>query len=197
MHEVVCGAVLFTGLVVVGAALYSRTEHRNALDGRRLNWSLTAGFVVENIGRYRGSKGAYHDYFIRVYVDPNSRFYRRLGPDLRIMVYFAPMRRPDGKRDIALLRRIEGDILNEMSWFQWEFLICHAIHMHQRTRFTLLTGQRRIQKRIDRVVSKVSKYGPKPWPEADVERWVREAADLHGPGIHEFQENFPMREGPY
>lgn len=191
------GPILFAGAIVMGLSIYSQLQHRKALDGKRLNWLQSEGFTIENIGRYSGYKGTYQGYFTRIYVNPTSYFYRRIGPDLCIMVYFHPMRRPDGKRDMALLRQIEADLLNEWSWFQWEFLTCHAIHMHQRTRFRLFTDQRRIQKRLDRVIGKVTHYGLKPWPEADVERWVREASDLHGPNMEEFRENFPIREGAY
>ena len=196
VHESI-GPILFASIIIMGAAIYAQMQHRGALDGKRLKWLLAAGFTVENVGRYWGMKGIHQGYFIRVYVDPHGHFHRRMGPDLCIMVYFEPMRRPDGKRDIALLRRIEQDILNETSWTHWEYLNCHAIHMCQRTRFTLLAGRSRFQKRIDRVVGIVKKYGLKPWPEEQVERWVRASPDLHGPKMEEFQENFPIPEGAY
>lgn len=191
------GAILFACLVVWGVSIYSQLQHRKALNGKRLNWLQSEGFVIENIGQYSGYKGTYQGYFTRIYVNPTSHFYRRIGPDLCIMIYFHPMRRPDGKRDMALLRRIEADLLNEWSWFHWEFLTCRAIHMHQRTRFGLFTNRKRIKKRLDRVAGKIIHYGLKPWPEADVERWVRESSDLHAPDMEEFRENFPIREGSY
>lgn len=186
------GVVLFAGFVITGASVYAQLQHRRALGGERLKWLLESGFAVENVGRYWGVKGSYCGHFVRLYVDPHSHFHRRMGPDLCIMVYFTPMRRPDGRRDIALLRRIEQDILDETSWVDREYLTCHAIHMHQRTRFTLCTGRRQIQERLDRVIGMVSKYGLKPWPEEDVERWVQVSPDLHGPNMEEFQENFPV-----
>ena len=187
-------SAVFAGALMMVFAVYSQAQHRSALDGRRLKWLRTEGLAVENLGRYWGFKGIYKGYFTRIHVDPRSRFHRRLGPDLCILVYFQHMRRPDGKRDIALLRKIEAEILNEVSWFQWEFLTCHAIHMHQQTRFILFTGRSRIQKRLNRIVGMVSKHGLKPWPEEEVERWVHASPDLHGPRITEFQENFPLSE---
>lgn len=191
------GVILFAGFVVLVMSIYSQLQHHNALEGKRLNWLRSEGFTLENIGRYSGYKGTYQGYFTRIYVNPTSRFYRRIGPDLCILIYFHPMRRPDGKRNMALLRRIEADLLNEWSWFQWEFLTCHAIHMHQRTRFRLFTNRKRIKKHLDRVVGKLTHYGLMPWPEADVDRWVRDASDLHAPDMEEFRENFPIREGSY
>jgi hypothetical protein len=185
-------SAVLTGMILIGCALYSQAQHRSAVNGRRLEWLTSEGFARENLGRYWGFKGMYKGYFTRIYVDPESLFHKRLGPDLCILVYFQPMRRADGKRDIALLRRIEAEILNETSWVQWEFLTCRAIHMHQQTRFTLRTGRSRIQKRLDRVIGLVSKYGLKPWPEEEVDRWVQASPDLHGPRIAEFQENFTI-----
>ena len=191
------GVILFACLVVWGMSIYSQLQHRNALNGKRLNWLQSEGFVTENIGRYSGYKGTYQGYFTRIYVNPTSHFRERVGPDLCIMIYFHPMRRPDGKRNMALFRRIEADLLNEWSWFHWEFLTCHAIHMHQRTRFGLFTNRKRIKKRLDRVVEKIKFYGLKPLSEADVDLWVREASDLHAPDMEEFRENYPIREGSY
>ncbi|MEZ4791704.1 MAG: hypothetical protein R2811_17020 [Flavobacteriales bacterium] len=186
------GLILVASFYIMGVALYTQMQHRGALGGKRLRWLLTAGFTMENVGRYWGMKGIHQGYFVRIYVDPHSHFHRRIFPDLCIMVYFEPMRRPDGKRDIALIRRIEQDILNEPSWLKNEYLTCHAIHMTQRTRFTLLTGRSAVQRRIERLVDRVLKYGLKPWPEEEVERWVLTSPDLHGPKMEEFQENYPI-----
>lgn len=176
---------------MVAWAMYVHSQHHRALEGRRLRWLRSLGFTIERIGRYRGYKGVYQGYFTRIYVDPDSLFFRRYGPDLCILVYFQPMRRPDGKLNTALLRRIEADLLNEVRWFESEILQCGETHMYQQTRFTLLTGQARVRKRLERVVSTVAKYGLKPWPEAEVARRVQASPWLHGPSIDEFQENFP------
>ena len=185
---------VIAGIIAVSISLYSYMQHYNVLHGKRLSWLQSEGFMIENVGRYSGCKGIYEGFFTRIYVNPESHFFERMGPDLCIMVYFHPMRRADGKRDMVLMRRIEADLLNEFNWFQCEFLTCHAIHMHQRTRFGLFTGRRKIRKRLDRVVQKITQYGLKPWPETNVEHWVREAPDLHGPDMEEFRENFTFRD---
>jgi hypothetical protein len=190
-------SAILAAVILVSMSLYARAQHRNALSGKRLKWLQDLGFTVENKGRYWGYRGIYKGFFTRIYVEPSSRFPKRLGPDLCIMVYFQPMRRADGKRDIALLRRIENEILNEPSWILTELLSCHAIHMRQFTRFTLFTGRSRIEKRLNRVHGAVIKHGLKPWPEHEVEEWVRAAPELHGPDTSLFQENLreALRKG--
>lgn len=173
---------------LVGMTLYSWSQHSGALSGKRLNWLLDQGLTIERHGAYRGINGIYRNYFIRVYVDPSSHFPRRMGPDLCILVYFQPMRTRDGKRDIALLRRIESDLLNETNWIHTEDLKCHAIHMHQYTRFTIWTTRTKVQKRLDRVIDRVIRYRLKPWSAEEIEKWVREDPYLHGPDIASFQD---------
>lgn len=185
---------IVAAILMVGMSVFSWSQHSRALVGKRLKWLLDQGLTIEQHGAYRGIKGTYRNYFIRVYVDPSSHFHRRLGPDLCLLVYFHPMRTREGKRDIALLRGIESDLLNETSWIHREDLKCHAIHMHQYTRFTIWVSRKKVQKRIDKVVDRVMHYGLRPWSEEEVDKWVREDPILNGPDIDSFQAALAARK---
>jgi hypothetical protein len=168
-----------------------RRQHYKALLESRLSWLRDRGFVIENIGSYWGYKGCPEGYFTRIYVDPEYLYRSRYDLNICIMVYFRPMRRADGKRDIAALRRISSDILNDSGW-RAEHLTCHDIHLRQYTPFTPFTTAARIRDRLERLIGMVSKHQLKPWPEADVERWIQLQPDMHGPPIRTFQGNFTI-----
>jgi hypothetical protein len=183
-----------TAAILIGMSLYSWHQHRAALTGKRLGWLLNQGFTIEQLGAYSGLKGTCRGFFIRVYVDPTSHFVRRFGPDLCFLVYFQPMRTRDGKRDMRLLRRMENDLLNETNWIYAEQLSCHAIHMRSYTRLTIWVTQAKVKKRIEKVVDRVMQYGLKPWSEEEVEKWVRESPDLHGPDMETFRRFYASEE---
>jgi len=187
---------VLAAVVLIVASLFSWHQHQAALSSKRLNWLLNEGLKVEKIGPYHGLKGTYRGYFIRVYINPKSRLHRHLIPvtDIYFDVYFHPLRTREGKRDIGLLRRIENDMLNETIWIQFEYVSIHSIHMRSVSRFTIWTGPSLVKKRLDRLITRVERYGLKPYPEAEVETWVRESPYLQGPDTELFQVNFANKK---
>ncbi len=181
---------VFAAVTLFAFSLYNWRQHTKALHGNQLKWLHAEGLVIEQLGAYHGFKGIYRGYFMRVYVDPESHFTRQYWPTLCVLVYYKPMRTREGKRDIALLRRVENGLLNETNWRHAEHINCYAIHMRSFTVLRPWVSRRKVKIRIDKVVDRVIKYGLKPWADDQVAKWVNESPDLHGPDIDLFQANF-------
>lgn len=177
-----------TAVIIIGLSFYSWHQQRAVLTSRRLSRLLNEGFTIEQLGAYSGLKGTYRGYFTKVYVDPDSRFHQHFGPDLCIMIYFHPMRTSDGKRDMRLYRKLENDLLNETNWIDTEQLSWHAIHLRSYTRLSIWVSQAKVKRRIEKLIDRVMRYDLKPWSEEEVNKWVRESPDLHGPNIESFRQ---------
>ena len=179
------------GVGMVATIVWSYSMHRKAITGKRLAWLQSVGMTVEQREKYWGLKGIYKGYFMRLFINPESRFSYRQGPDLCVMVYFTPMRRSDGKRDIALLRKMEEDLTASIFDFRLIEWHCGAIHIARYAPYRWFSGQRMVQRNIDKVIDKVKEHGLRPWPEDEVEAWISRSPDLHGPDIDTFQAAYP------
>lgn len=186
---------LVVGGVLLVLLLWSNYLHRNAIERGRLRWLQDLGLIVENRKRYWGYKGDYKGYFVRLFVHPESRLHRLPLPDLYVMVYFAPMRRANGERDIALLRKLQEDLASsifDVRMVEWD---CGVIHIARIIPFWWSIRHRTVQRHLDRAIAKVMEHGLKPWPESAVEEWVLRSPELHGPPIEYFQESFNASRG--
>lgn len=184
---------LIAAVALIGMSGYSWYQQRAALQGTRLKWLLEEGLTIEQLGGYVGIKGNYRGYFMRVCVDPASHFPKQYWPTLFVLVYFQPMRTREGKRDIALLRRIENELLNEVNWRYAENLTCHAIHMRSYTVLAPWVSRNKVKKRIDKIIDRIAHHGLKPWPEEAVAKWVLGSPELHGPQMQPFQDHLRKR----
>lgn len=168
-----------------------RTRHQKALFDKRLHWLIEAGLHIEDRGFYKGFKGYYRGYFLRVYVDPDPIPYRYRGEvDICILLYYKPRSRSDGKRDIGELRRLEQDIDSEYSWWRFRDFRSRDRDMTLTMRMTQFTKQTRIKWYIERLIDKAIKHRLQPVTEPEVERWLNEDPALYGPNIEEFQKSF-------
>lgn len=82
------------------------------------------------------------------------------------MVYFHPVRRADGKPDIALLRKIQAELESSVFDLRRRTMIYRAINIVQHTPFTLLTTRAKVQKRLDHTVEKVMEHDLRPSSES-------------------------------